>query len=57
MHAYTRGAVVTAQTVYDLGRDWYATRLASEFEPATPGQAQATFARHGLVGDFWSLTR
>lgn len=49
------GAAASGQTVYDLGRDWYATRLDLGFVPATPQQAQATFARHGLVGDFWSL--
>ena len=54
-HAHAPGAVVNGQTVYNLGREWYATRLDLDFEPATPQQAQATFARHGLVGDFWSL--
>jgi hypothetical protein len=54
-HAYVLGAVVSGQKVYDLGRDWYATRLDLDFVPATPHQAQAIFARHGLVGDFWSL--
>jgi hypothetical protein len=47
--------VVSPQTVYDLGRDWYATRLDLDFEPPTPEQAQATFGKHGLVGEFWSL--
>jgi hypothetical protein len=52
---YAAGAVVSPQTVYDLGRDWYATRLDPDFEPFTPEQAQAIFAKHGLVGEFWSL--
>jgi hypothetical protein len=47
--------VVSPQTVYDLGRDWYATRLDLDFEPSMPEQAQDTFAKHGLVGEFWSL--
>ena len=47
--------MVSPQTVYNLGRDWYATRLDFGFEPLTPEQAQATFATHGLVGEFWSL--
>jgi len=50
-----QGAVADGQTVYNLGREWYATRLDLDFAPATPQQAQATFARHGLVGGFWSL--
>jgi hypothetical protein len=47
--------VVNPQTVYDLGRDWYETRLGLDFEPLTPEQAQATFAKHELAGEFWSL--
>lgn len=47
--------MVSGQTVYDLGRDWYATRLDLDFTPATPQQAQAIFTRHGLVGAFWAL--
>lgn len=50
-----QGAVVAPQVVYELGRDWYATRLALDYEPATPEQAQALFAAHGLTGDFWAL--
>jgi len=47
--------VVSPQTVYDLGRDWYGTRLDLDFQPFTPEQAQDTFAKHGLVDEFWSL--
>ncbi len=56
-HAYAQGGMVSAQTVYELGRDWYATRINLDFQPATPDQAQATFARHDPVGGFWSLAR
>ncbi len=46
---------MTAQTVYDLGVAWYATRLEPDWERATAEQATATFERHGLVSPFWSL--
>lgn len=50
------GAIVAPQVLYDLGRDWYATRMDLDWQPATAEQATAMFAAHGLVGDFWSLT-
>lgn len=49
------GALVTPQTLYTLGRDWYATRMDLDWHPATAGQATDMFAAHGLVGEFWSL--
>jgi hypothetical protein len=49
------GAVVSPQTVYDLGVEWYATRLDRNWERAGKTAVAATFARHGLVGAFWSL--
>jgi hypothetical protein len=52
---YARGAVVDPQTVYELGRDWYRTRLDVEWQPATASEATALFGRHGLEGEFWSL--
>jgi hypothetical protein len=44
------------QTVFALGRDWYATRLNPDWERAGAAEAEALFARHGLQGEFWSLT-
>ena len=29
------GALVTPQVLYDLGRDWYATRMDLDWQPAT----------------------
>lgn len=55
-YGHRRGAVATPQTVYELGRDWYADRLDVAYRPATAVQAEAIFARHGLTGGFWSLT-
>lgn len=49
------GAVLSPQAVYDLGVEWYATRLDHDWERADKAQAASTFERHGLVGPFWSL--
>ncbi len=49
------GALVAPQTLYDLGREWYATRMDLDWQPATARQATDMFAAHGLVGEFWSL--
>jgi hypothetical protein len=49
------GALITPQVLYDLGRDWYATRAELDWQPSTAAEATAMFAAHGLVGDFWSL--
>jgi hypothetical protein len=50
------GAIVAPQTLYHLGADWYATRLDVDWQPASAEEATALFAKHGLVGEFWSLT-
>jgi hypothetical protein len=49
------GAVVAPQVVYDLGADWYATRLDFDWQWASAAEAEATFRRHGLTGPFWSF--
>jgi hypothetical protein len=50
-----KGATAAPQVLYDLGRDWYAGRLDTDWQPATAVESQALFARHGLTGEFWSL--
>jgi hypothetical protein len=52
---YDKGATVVPQTLYELGADWYATRLEVDWQPASPLEATALFAKHGLTGEFWSL--
>jgi hypothetical protein len=47
--------VLTPQQVYNLGADWYATRLDPDWKPASAAQASALFERHGLTGTFWAL--
>jgi hypothetical protein len=46
---------VSPQALYDLGRDWYATRLDRDWQRPDAAQAQQIFGRHGLIGPFWSL--
>jgi hypothetical protein len=50
-----RGAVVDAQTMYELSCDWYATRLERNWAPPSAGEAEAVFASHGLTGEFWEV--
>jgi hypothetical protein len=47
---------VAPQTLYDLGSDWYATRLDVAWQPATAREAQALFDKHGLRDEFWSMS-
>lgn len=49
------GALIQPQTLYDLGADWYGTRLDFDWQRATAAEAAALFERHGLTGPFWSL--
>jgi len=41
--------------VYDLGREWYATRVFREWDRADRRRAEEIFHHHGLDGAFWSL--
>jgi hypothetical protein len=47
--------VVAPQTVYDLGRAWYATRMDRDWRRPEVEQAQQVFRGLGLDGPFWSL--
>ncbi len=51
-----RGAMFRIDRAWELGRAWYANKLSKEWRRATPAEAEATFARIGLTGDFWKLT-
>lgn len=42
--------------MYDLSKDWYSDRMEVDWVPPTGEEATATFAKHGLVEDFWRLT-
>lgn len=43
------------QTVYELGAEWYATRLDLGWERISAAEVDAAFKRHGLTGPFWSM--
>lgn len=43
------------QVMYDLSAEWYEGRMDRAWMPIGPDLAEATFARHGLTGDFWSM--
>ncbi len=43
------------QTMYDLGAVWYEDRMAYDWNPLTPHEAEAVFQQFGLTGDFWRL--
>jgi hypothetical protein len=47
--------VLAPQAVYDLGVEWYATRLDRDWQRADKARVARIFARNGLVGPFWSL--
>ncbi len=42
--------------MFDLSKDWYNGRFDEDWDPPTTEEAEATFASHGLTGDFWSLS-
>jgi hypothetical protein len=49
------GAVVDLQTIWRLGRMWYADRLHDDHRRRTPKEATAAFAELGLDGPFWAM--
>jgi hypothetical protein len=51
-----RGAVFGIDQALAPGREWYAGKLSPDWRRATPAEAEETFARAGLTGDFWRLT-
>lgn len=52
-----RGAVFSLEQAWDLGREWYRDKLSPDWQRASPADAEATFARLGLIGAFWRLRR
>lgn len=52
---HARGYTASAQTMYELSRDWYANRMDEDWQPPSAEEAEAIFRRHGLTGEFWSL--
>lgn len=50
------GYTTSAQTMYNLSRDWYRGRMDESWEPPTAEETEAIFAKHGLTGPFWKLS-
>jgi hypothetical protein len=51
----TRGATLTLEQAWRLGRVWYGEKMSVEWRRATVKEAEELFASLGLVGEFWSL--
>ena len=45
--------VVRIDQLWELAREWYATRLQPDSRRPQPAEMRQIFARIGLVGDFW----
>ncbi len=50
------GYVADAQTMYNLSKDWYRGRMDADWSPPAADELETMFAKHGLTGDFWSLS-
>jgi hypothetical protein len=48
-----RGASLSIEQAWQLGRVWYADKLSPDWRRATPAEAEAAFASTGLAGEFW----
>lgn len=50
------GCVFGIDQAWELGRAWYADKFSPNWRRATPAEAEATFIRIGLEGEFWRLS-
>jgi hypothetical protein len=50
-----RGAVLTPDQLWGLGREWYENRLDAGWRRRSPEEAEAVFRSLGLSGEFWRL--
>jgi hypothetical protein len=50
-----RGGTLSLLQGWKLAVEWYGDRLSPTWRSKTVQEAQAAFARIGLVGDFWEL--
>ncbi|MDH4102181.1 MAG: alkylmercury lyase family protein [Thermoleophilia bacterium] len=49
------GATLSASKMNELSREWWGTRLDSDWRPRPPDESQAILERIGLTGEFWQL--
>jgi hypothetical protein len=50
-----KGAVIPAEQCFELGRRWYAGRLAKDWQRPSVEAMEATFRAVGLTSQFWAL--
>lgn len=46
--------LVRMDQLWELAREWYATRLQPDSRRPQPAEMRHIFARLGLTGDFWN---
>jgi hypothetical protein len=51
-----RGGTLTLSQGWRLAKEWYADRLSPAWRPKTVAEAEAAFARIGLMEKFWKLS-
>ncbi len=49
------GATIPAETLWRLADEWYAGRLAPDWQPRTADENRAILDSLGLTGPFWQL--
>ena len=54
-NGWTAGASMSAETLNELARRWWWTRLEPDWRPRTAGESQAILDEVGLTGEFWRL--
>lgn len=50
---YPRRPLVSIDQLWELARQWYATRLAPDSRRPQPSEMRQIFESLGLAGDFW----
>ena len=50
------GATMSAETLNELARRWWWTRLDPDWRPRTTEESQAILDGLGLTGEFWRLS-
>jgi len=51
----SRGGILSLHQGWQLATEWYADRLSPSWRPKTVPEAQAAFAKIGLIEEFWKL--
>ncbi|MDB5218029.1 MAG: hypothetical protein JWO86_5956 [Myxococcaceae bacterium] len=54
-HDLPRGETLTMPQLWSFAQDWYGDYVTGPWRRRSREEAEAIFARHGLVGPFWTL--